>query len=491
MLEHLEVFLKKYKRIIPVFIFVISFAIISFGINETGETWDEIPYYNAGRQYYSNLVHFNFKSTDWASNKEHPPVAKYIYGLFSLPGYLMDGEHYTGGRIASALVMSLTIALVFLFSGELFGLVVGLIAAFILMLSPPFIAYGRILGMDSVTTLAFLTLAIVCYRFARSPGRPKDYIVPSLALGLAFSTRYNTIIGSLFGPVAIILFSSWKKNWKKWLGLLLIPLGSALIFYLIWPFLWNDPVGALKISFGHWGQVKEWYLAQKDAVLPNSYFFTYYLFTTPVVVLLLMIIGIVAKKMTAQKIYILALLVLPFINSFVGIKQGGIRYLLFVWIPIAILAAFGFVHLLSLTRKRILQVVLLVLLFGYCIFNVIYHYPYYLDYYNELVGGSRGNYEKKLLQFGWWGEGSKRSVDFINQSAPEKSTVFNNMNPNHVLDNLREDLHLVAGSENPDYIVFNTSWQWASNYVIPPGYEIANIEKSGGAPVVTVLKRIK
>jgi len=489
MLEKLEKFLKERKKLVFAVVFLLSFLVISFGINQTGETWDEIPYYNAGRHYYFNLSHLDFKSADWSANKEHPPVAKFVYGLFSLPGYTLDGEHYTGGRIASALMMSLTIALTFSFAAELFSLTIGLVAAMTLMFSPPFIAYGRILGMDSISALAFLILAIVCWRFAKSRARPRDYIAPTFALGLAFATRYNTIIGALFGPVAIMLFASWRNNWRKWLGVLLIPSGAAIIFYLIWPFLWSDPIGGVQISFGHWGQVKEWFMGTNYATLPNSYFLTYFLFTTPIAVIALMLIGIIFGKFNREKIYVLCLLTLPFINSFIGIKQGGIRYLLFVWIPIAIFAGYGLVYLLRKIKKKPLQIGLFALFLFYLIFNVVWHYPYYLDYYNELIAGSRGNYQKKLLQLGWWGEGAKRTGDYLNKQAPAGSTIFNNTKPDHTLRNLRDDLRLVAEDENPDYIIVNTNWSWVSGYTPPADYTIVHEEKSAGAPIVSVYKR--
>ncbi|MFH1909699.1 MAG: glycosyltransferase family 39 protein [bacterium] len=485
----LERFLSSRQKLIFIVIFIASFLIISYGINQTGETWDEIPYYNAGRSYYSNLIHLNFKSSAWDANKEHPPVAKYVYGLFSSPGYFLDGEHYTGGRIASALLLSLTIALVSYFVTELFSATIGLFSSIILMLTPPFIAYGRILGMDSISALAFLLLAIVSYRFARSKGGWRDYILPTLTLALAFATRYNTILAALFGPVAILLFAPWKKDYRRWLALLAIPIGSAIVFYLVWPYLWSDPIGALKTSFGHWGQVREWYMGQKDAVLPSSYFLTYFFYSVPVGILVLAALGIFSREKIKNKLFIIALLVLPFINSFVGIKQGGVRYLLFVFIPIGVLAALGFVYLLKILKQKYLQIILIILLVCYGLFNVVTHYPYYLDYYNEFIGGSRGNYENKFLQFGWWGQGGKRAADFLNKNAPQGASVFNNMKPDHTLDNLRTDIRLVMDSETPDFIVFNTNWAWISDYQIPTGYKIVHEEKSGGGTILTIIRR--
>lgn len=490
MLEKLEKLLSQRRWLIFWLIFLVSLGVICFGLNQTGETWDEIPYYNGGRQYMSNLIKLDFTSLHWNANKEHPPVAKFVYGFASLPGYHLDGEHYTGGRLASAIMLSLAIALTFIFAGELFNPLIGLIASLMLITTAPFIAYGRILGMDSITTLIFLLIAISFYRFAKSEAKWKDYLVPILILGLGYATRYNIILATLFLPLAIILFASWRTNFPKWLSLVLFPIGALLVLYLIWPFLWSQPIAGMQISIGHWGQVKEWYLGVREAVLPNSYFATYFLFVTPVVLMVLAIVGLVKKEKINQKIYILGLLLVPFINSWVGIKQGGVRYLLFCFIPICILAAIGFAWLLKVIRREWGIWLMIILLVGYGVFNLVSHYPYYLDYYNELAGGSAGNYQKRLLQFGWWGEGGKRSADFLNEKAPQNARIWNDMKPDHTLDGLRDDLRMVKQGENPDYIVINTSWAWNSNFVPPDGYKIVHEEKSGGAPIVTIYQKI-
>lgn len=489
MLNALENFVKHRKKLLFFLIFIFSFLIISFGINETGETWDEIPYYNAAKQYAGSLRHLRFKREDWNANKEHPPVAKYVYSVASVFEMRKDGENYTGGRIASALMLSGAISLTFLFATELFGGAVGLLAGIILVLTPSFIGYGRILGMDSPTTLMFTLIAMSFYYFAKSEAKPKDYVAPIILFSLGIATRYNIILSGLFLIAAVLLFAKWRFNIKKWFSLFLFPIFGLIIFYLIWPYLWSDPIGGIEKSVGHWGQVKEWYFGVANAILPNSYFVTYFWYMTPLVILILAAIGLITKPFDKKKIYILVLLLVPFLNSIVGIKQGGIRYLLFVFIPLSILSGIGLVFLLKKVKSLFIQILLTGILIGYMSHAVISYYPYYIDYYNEIMGGAKGDYQKKALQLGWWGEGSKRTVDYLNQNAPVGASVFNNMQPRHTLNYMREDIFMVQEEENPDFIVFNTQWGWASEYKIPQGYRIVHQEMVAGAPIITVLKR--
>lgn len=491
MTERVESFVKNRKKLFFCLIFLVSFIVTSIGINQTGETWDEIPYYNAAKQYASNIKHFRTKGEDWAANKEHPPVAKYVYMVASAFEMQKEGENYTGGRLASAAMISLTISLTFLFTLELFGALAGLLAAIVLLLTPPFIGFGRVLGMDSPTALAITLIGISFYKFANSKAMPKDYIIPALVFSLGIATRYNIVLSGLFLPVAVLLFSSWRFELKKWLSFFIFPIAAVLIFYLVWPFLWQDPIGGIDKSIGHWGQVKEWYFGVSNATLPNSYFLSYFFYVTPAVVLILSALGLIIKPWNNKKLYILALLLVPFINSVVGIKQGGVRYLLFVFVPLAIFSGLGLSFLIKKVKYLWLQIILILSLIVYMSFVMVSYYPYYIDYYNEFMGGAKGNYEKKALQLGWWGEGGKRSADYLNNNAPIGSTIFNNMKPEHTLDNLRADLVMVKSTENPDYIVYNTLWAWGSGYEVSPEYTIVHQEKAADAPIVTVAKKIK
>ena len=93
MLNALESFVENRKKLFFFLIFFISFLIISFGINETGETWDEIPYYNAAKQYAGSVRHLRLGRENWNANKEHPPVAKYVYSVASAYEMRKDGEN--------------------------------------------------------------------------------------------------------------------------------------------------------------------------------------------------------------------------------------------------------------------------------------------------------------------------------------------------------------------------------------------------------------
>jgi len=477
---------KKSKVIFFLAVAVMSFLITSVGISKTGQTWDEIAYYNAGREYIKSAAELDFSQDAWRANKEHPGFAKYIYGLASVGTYLNHEQNFNPGRIASAVMLALAIALAAYFAATNFSLIAGVATALVLSLSPSFMAYGRVLGMDSITALMFTLVALTFYNFAKSKGGWRDYIIPSLVFGIAINTRYNLILSLALLPVAVALFSSWNKNFFRWIALITIPILACLVFYLTWPFLWHGPIQSLQESLGHWGNVREWYLSQPNVLPPHSYYLVYFLATTPVMVLVLFLIGVFKKPFDKNKVYLIAWLLIPFLQSFFGLKQNGIRYLLPVWIPLAILSALGFEYLFLILKPKWARVVLLALFCGYLVFNTVNYYPYYLDYYNEAVGGAKGVFEKRLLQLGWWGEGGEEAANYINQNAGTGARIYSGFIPTHTLGSLRSDLKMVKKDENPDYIVLSSENLWVSEFQIPQNYAIIHSVKAGGAPIVQI-----
>src|SRR3989338_2580136 len=103
-----------YNGFLVSIIFIGSLLIRIIGLNSPGDTFDEVYYYRAGHQYIENIRNLDFNKDSWAINFEHPPLAKYIYGLVSWRNYNEQNPDYTSGRLASAMMGSLTAGIVFL-----------------------------------------------------------------------------------------------------------------------------------------------------------------------------------------------------------------------------------------------------------------------------------------------------------------------------------------------------------------------------------------
>lgn len=473
--------------LIPLAIFLVAFGIRLYGLNAQGETWDEIAYFNAGKSYFRNIYHLDFQADHWNINKEHPPIGKYILGLASLKDYQDDITDFTAGRVASALMGALTVLIVYLIGKDLFSKKTGIISAIILMLLPYFIGFNKVYGLDTPTVLSF-TLTIWLFLRAVKLNNNLYYLLSAISLGFALGIRLNNL---LLYPLLFLIYlifygrDIFKNSQALWKILLFLSI-PPLIFYLTWPWLWQDPAAHLKLTIGHWGEVKEIFLGQ-NIFAPYSYYFIYFLVTTPALILILMI-PYLWKLFSEKNKYLWIIFVwflIPFLWTFATIRQDGIRYILMLYPPLAIMAAYS----VSLIKNRKILMICLTVLVSYLIFVDAKIHPYYIDYYNEFAGGPKKVYDNKWFQVGWWGEGLQEATSWLNDHAPKNAKIYYNVIPDHTAGVLRNDLLKTA--ENPDYIITNPNSRWYQNAQVADNYQLVYTVRADHAPLAQVYKKAR
>jgi hypothetical protein len=121
--------------------------------------------------------------------------------------------------------------------------------------------------------------------------------------------------------------------------------------------------------------------------------------------------------------------------------------------------------------------------------------PYYFDYFNELVGGTRNVYVHKLFFLGWWGEGLKDAGMYVATNAPDTSRIGLAINPNHNI--LYRKNTLVYESFTPeksyDYVIvneFNVTRLGFDESVLKKKYKIVHKVIADGAELVRVYKHL-
>jgi hypothetical protein len=110
-------------------------------------------------------------------------------------------------------------------------------------------------------------------------------------------------------------------------------------------------------------------------------------------------------------------------------------------------------------------------------------HPFYLDYFNEAVGGPGTVFRRRMFETGWWGEGLNKTIPFLNAEAPKGASYALKGLVNHTMEDLREDLQKV--DSDADYII---TTEIDPNTKPPDGYDVAKIVSVGGAPIVEVFK---
>jgi 4-amino-4-deoxy-L-arabinose transferase-like glycosyltransferase len=430
---------------------------------------------------------------DWKDTYqlEHPGVTITWAGtlgfLWKFPGYvkLVDGQlkkenkfreflvskgHtaldlLVAGRVFTTLAVILALLLAFPLLVRLAGWGLALLASFLIALDPYFIALSRLLHLDGLLAALMLLslLAFVCY--LDKGRRKRDLLLSGVAAGLSWLTKSPAFfLIPMMGLLVLIEFiSSWKRIgatepqnrpgwlrliWKAvspWLAWLAI---GAIVFALLWPAMWVDPIGALSRVFGG---------ATSYAIEGNSHvtFFAgqvidegqsvwYYYpvsllwrITPPVLigVMILAIICVFPKRFGLsgdhrRMAWVMGLFTLLFIIFITLSQKKADRYQIPVQPALCILAALGWFGLLNGLGKWAEQRFLgapvrfsKLLLGGVIVFvqflGVIQTAPYYMNYYNPLLGGDQA--APNVMMIGR-GEGLDLAAQYIN-SLPDASKL--------------------------------------------------------------------
>lgn len=419
------------------FLVVLSFRL--WDINATGGTWDEKFYFEAGKIYVRNILTHNFNSDAWKSNNEHPPVAKYIYGMVNY--FLKTKAHdYTASRVMSAIMGALTCLVVYFAGKEFFGKRVGVLAALILAFIPPFVAHNKIAGLETPGALFF---TLTAYFFLQGIKRKSNgrYFLSAIFCGLAIGTKYNNFLLLIFVFLVFLLYEKKELFQKKQVTLpvvvVLFPVFAMVVFVASWPWLWVDTYRRLAQSLTFWGSSPIEYFLGRPVGGPPHYYVFYFLGTTPALILAFSA-AFIYKAVKNRSFYLSALALwfaVPFLFSFSSFKQDGIRYIYQIYPPLSLISAVGLFAIADAfswhRHRRLISHFLSSMVILYLAVNCWIIHPYYLDYYNEIVGGPRKVYERKWFDIGWWGEGIKEAVNYLNKDASPNSWIHFRVYPRH------------------------------------------------------------
>ncbi len=485
------------------FVTLLGLSVRLWDLNGAGETCDEWAYTGAGRIYADNLVAGIFDAEQWQANREHPAVGKLLYAGWQFAFGASIGTF----RCLAAVLNAATILFTFLAGWRLGNVVTGLAAGLFLALLPPFIAHGKVAGLDAPAAFFFtLSLYLLLEGLRSSAHRPRIFAWLSLVVGLAVATKLTNVVVFGFVLVAWPLFT-WREirrtgEVRTPAGLAFLPLIVPTVFVLTWPWLWSKPVAHLVTTLGHWGEPPaQLFLGTMVERLPVTYFLVCFAAVTPVVAAVAFAAGVftlVRRRARFERWQIWLLwgwLLLPFAWSVAGFRQDGIRYVYAAFPPFALFCGLGIDGLaqactrtfqrarVPVGRRVIVSILLSTVAISLAAADVRIH-PYYLDYFSEMAGGTSGVYQRKLFETGWWGEGSDRAEAWLNQHATKGASWGFHGLVDHVFIHLRSDLR--QEKTDPDY--------WIRADLGPgnegiTGYTRVWTQLADGAPIVAVYQR--
>ncbi len=308
---------------------------------------------------------------------------------------------------------ALTILLVYLLALEAYGLKVATLSAIFLALFPRFVGHAYNNYRD-FPILFFCSVAIWAFWKGTKKKDWKWIILSSIFWGLGMLTKPNALFVSAT-IVPWLVFLIWKtkgflSDTRKsfWIATICYPLVAALVFFLLWPYLWYDTLAHITnfynlykatASTNKWIGVIKW----------RPYYAPLYTFiTTPEPIIFLGIIGIFTAfknlKNEHDKISLLLLLWLcaPILMFTIPktLVRSGIRHFMHYIPALCILSGLGaerfyyfMVERLKRFKRNIAVPVSLgvqLVFIGWLLFSVVETHPYQTLYFNSLMGGLYG-----------------------------------------------------------------------------------------------------
>jgi 4-amino-4-deoxy-L-arabinose transferase-like glycosyltransferase len=355
-------------------------------------------------------------------------------------------------RLLIAATVTLTLIASFLFARQIIGLWPALLGFFLIAFEPMDVAHSRLLHTNGLVS-AFTLFSLLAFIYYLRKRKLYALLLSGAAAGLGFAT---VTPGFVVVPAIIVLnlldLSSYRTaggHWdlKRFARNVVAPLAiwgatSLLVLFLIWPAMWVDPIGTftkmvnftLNATEGGGGGA-EFVAAYNSEYDPSAKYFYFYPLTylwrsTPVVLAGLVLAGIILISRRRKTIdpsvlrNIFDLLVFVAVFTLVmslGSKKFD-RYYLPVYLVFDLIAALGWLLGAEWLAEKInrpgdarlaLAAGTLVILAQ--VVPLVQNYPYYLTYYNPLLGGLKD--APQVMMVGW-GEGLNDAALFL-QKQPD------------------------------------------------------------------------
>jgi 4-amino-4-deoxy-L-arabinose transferase-like glycosyltransferase len=351
------------------------------------------------------------------------------------------GQLLFAGRTGVALATWLCVGAIYLLARLTWGPKIALVGLILVAFDPFYLAHSRFIHLDALLA-STMVLSVLSFLVSRQSAKSSRWRMAFVALsggvsGLACLQKSPAMFLAPF--VALVLVADVLRNGVSRRAVLeatrdlaLWGLVAGVVYVALWPAMWSDPLGTVRqvldtaIGYAEEGHEPGNFFMGRPVYDPGWAFYPVAtLFRMTPLTLLGLIGGLVgmARGGKGERRFGLAILLLYSLlfGVFMGLgKKMFDRYLLPIFPPLEIVAAAGLVWMGEALwacapgkLRSILSVELLVSLstLAVCLVLVLPHHPYYLTYYNPLLGGSPKAREVLLMG---WGEGYGEAAAYLN-----------------------------------------------------------------------------
>jgi len=436
---------------------VVALAWLIPDLERPGVSWDEPEYFSSAQRIQTwvadlvadpgsalqpDAIRVAWDPPERDYFNPHPPVYKEGMALSeALFGQLLGPV--AGFRLSSALLFGILIAAVTWTVSGAAGITAGVSAGVSLLLMPRVFGHAHLAATDMPLTCFWTVATLAFASFLRSGGRWR-LALAAVALGLAMGTKFT---GWLI-PVPLLAWAVLERRWWRWF--VLVP-GALLVWYAVVPTAWHDPLDVVfrlfdeSLNRGRATPFTTFYFGTVyPYVVPWHQSLVMTFITIPVGILSLSLIGafdavrsraILRPDESRVALARLCLLQIGFFLSLMALPSSpnhdGVRLFLPLFPFMAVLGGLGFSRLIGSMRERLEQHGALV---GGLLLGVVFFFPawwqttgvspYYLSYYNELIGGLPGAARAGMEVSYWYDAMTQEFLDRVEQEVPEGATVM-------------------------------------------------------------------
>lgn len=423
------------------FCFLILGFLLVASIFKESPVYDEILHVNAGYQFLTKQ--------DFRVEPFNPPLAREVVALPLLFNPKLQNDLILFWPRLMVVIFTLALAvLVYLFSQKLYGPKAAFFALLLFVFEPNILAHGHYATTDMILAF-FISLSVFLFWLWRKTFTVKRIVLFAVVFGLALSTKVSALPFLTFSLAIITLLTKKEKQailnlsyWQRKIPYLLLFFFISLsALWATYFFTFEPPLGlrfdserrAIELAKtnpwvkfaltqpvplgSYLSSVKQVFLYNysdrfsKDAFLLGQissngflyYFPIVFLIKTPLPFILLLFTSLILRlKANKNNLYLLVPVATIFTFMIFSRVNLGVRYIL----PVYPLMVVFISQIVNLTEKRggLWRWIMVILLFWYTL-GTLRAFPYYISFFNEVVGGSQNGYKYLVDSNLDWGQG--------------------------------------------------------------------------------------
>ncbi len=372
----------------------------------------------------------------------------------------------------------------FKWAKEKYGNKTALFVLVLFSFSPSLIAHGRLVTTDLGATFGFVVSTYFWLKFLKNPSR-KNIIITSLVFGFTILLKFSmALLVPFFGIITLIYVFLKNKNLFEYL-IKSVLVGLIAVIFVVWPvYQWHvmnypperqlrdttrmlaknffDPLRNLLISISNIPILRSlglyftgllmatqrtmfgnttFFLGKLNNASFKNYFQIVYLLKAPIALHVLTITALLVfivkrfKKQTQSikeklknnftELSMLIFLAIYWLTSAFGNLNLGIRHLLPVFPFTYMLVSSYLVKSIQKSKKQTIKVMgsaFILFSLGWYSASSVLNYPYYIPYFNEMIGTNDGY--KYVVDSNYdWGQDLKRLKKWVEENNIEKIKI--------------------------------------------------------------------